>query len=147
MSKKAKIIILLMLALSILALYMILTLQEVTVKPNSVQNSEDYNQKVQEKIEQVEEEYKIALNDIFRDYDNLMMSRELDDSEKVEGIIKLRDELMNLNVPAQYKALHFDLFKAFSNFNEQGIDDLSQAVSEIDDLIFKAREAYNWLSS
>lgn len=136
-----------MLALSVLALYMILTLKEVTVKPKATQNSEDYNQEVQEKIKRVEEEYKIALNDIFRDYDNLMMSQKLDDSEKVEGIIDLKDKLITLNVPAQYKAMHLDLFLALSKFNQQGIDNLEEAVSGINDLMNKAREVYPWLSS
>lgn len=136
-----------MLVLSLLAAYMILTLKEVTVKPKTIQSSEDYNRQVQENIKKVEIEYQVGLKDIFRDYENMMQSQELDDADKVSGILKLRDEIKSLNVPAQYKEMHLNLFLAFSEVEKMGTDDLTEAVSNINELITEARNAYPWLNN
>ena len=143
MSKKAKIIILLLFIFLALSVYLLLSTKEVTVRTKAPQSSEEFARQVEEKQKKMEDTYEYELKRIFSDYDVLVSSNS---SEIGLEILKLRDKIKVLTVPAQYLEMNMDLFLAFSEAERINPEEMSVITSEISKLINEARSAYSWLN-
>ena len=143
MSKKAKIILLLLVVFLVLVSYLMLTLKEVTVKTKTPLSSEEFARQVQENQKKMENTYEHGLKNIFAEYDALVNENS---SEMGSEILKLRDRVKFLTVPVQYLDMNMDLFLAFSEAERINPGDIDDVVSRISELISQARSSYTWLN-
>lgn len=142
MDKKAKIVVLLVFVFFVLAAYLMLSLKEVTVQPKTPQSSEEYAKQVQEKIRKIEDKYILDFKNIISEYEGLINDSTKSAEVKNSEIIKLRQRMMTLTVPAQYLEMNKNMFNAFIKAEDMGIDNLDENILEISSLIDEAKAAY-----
>jgi len=147
MSKKAKIISLLLFIFLGLLVYLMLSTKEVTVKTKTPQSSEEYAKQVQEKMKKIEDQYISDFKKIITEYEGLIGNVTMSGEDKISEIIKLRQAMMVLTVPAQYLEMNKNVFNAFTKAEDMGIESLDENISEISSLINDAKTIHYQLSN
>jgi len=146
MNKNTKIIVMLVLAFAILAAYLFLTIKEVTIKTKVPQSSEEYNRQVQENIKKMEAAYQSDMKSFVAETQAIIDNPNLDQAAKTDSLLRLRENLKTMTVPAQYKELHMNLFLAFSELSSDSQKDFGTVINEISNLINEAKSAISWLN-
>jgi hypothetical protein len=137
MSNKIKILLTLLIVAIILVFYLVIKskpLSRIPEQPNEQTRKVD--------LKQLESDYKSEAKGILNDY-SLLISKE---NLKVEEVKIIRDRLLGLKVPAEFKDLHLNLVLALAKMsesvNEAEVKEKEASAKLIQDL--KAK--YVWLN-
>lgn len=145
MSKNGKIIVPIVIILLVLAIYLVLSLKEVTVQTKVPQSSEEFMQQVKENMEKIENQYKVDLKKIISEYEGLVNDDKRNEDELRLEITKTRTLILDLKVPAQYQDMHKSLVIAFSEAEDAESENFDESISEISSLINETKTSYSWL--
>ncbi|RLC36268.1 hypothetical protein DRH27_05460 [Candidatus Falkowbacteria bacterium] len=164
MSKIAKILLLLTFVALLLVLYLIMSSQIITVKPDEANQAAPKKEQAAPQVPkvdllQLEENYKENIIPIFKEFEQLVNDfwtissttsfKELTEKEEenkvLERISELKIGLMDLTVPEQYRDLHLGLVLCFSKIKNsietKSETDKSDGLS----LIGQVKNEHGWL--
>ena len=146
MTKQSKFLFIIITIALICVIFLILSLKKVSV--NEEKNISNYKQEKQLKIVNIaklENDYKNNLKPIFSDFEKIFNNTNASSTD-IEKIVKLKVELIKLQVPEQFKKLHLELVFAFSNAINFFENNQKNEKKEIITLIQKSKEDYKWLN-
>lgn len=137
MSKKSKILIFLLIITLLLFLYLVLTSESLGRGANTKINS-----RADEIKEKLSNDYKTAVSKIVNDYEQLAGETETAAGEGEH----LKNQLLELKVPAEFKDLHFSLVLALIKLENYWQTGGEEEKSESERLVNQAKLNYDWLN-
>lgn len=140
MSKKYKILLILLIISVFLLFYIVLTSESFKEKiDNSIG---DISGKFVVTKEKIAVDYKVDASRILSDYSRLIEKKEITASE----IQSIKNRLLNLTVPAEFKDLHVNLILALTKMGDYSASKDEAEKSESERLISQAKEDFAWLN-
>ena len=137
MSKKEKILLFLLIMVLAAFLYLIITSESDVIKNKEAVNLE----KDDNYLEELRSNYKQKASEILSGYLELSEASNFN----IEQINNIRNELLDLKVPAEYKDLHLSLILAINKMEDYLLTGVEQIKTESWQIINRARANYKWL--
>ena len=137
MSKKEKILLFLLIMVLAAFLYLIITSESDVIKNKEAVNLE----KDDNYLEELRSNYKQKASEILSGYLELSEASNFN----IEQINNIRNELLDLKVPAEYKDLHLSLILAINKMENYLLTGVEQIKIESWQIINRARANYKWL--
>ena len=137
MSKKEKILLFLLIMVLAAFLYLIITSESDVIKNKEAVNLE----KDDNYLEELENNYKQKASEILSGYLELLKTSNFN----IEQINNIRNELLDLKVPVEYKDLHLSLILAINKMENYLLTGVEQIKTESWQIINRARANYKWL--
>ena len=137
MSNKIKILLTLLIVAIILVFYLVIKskpLSRIPEQPNEQTRKVD--------LKQLESDYKSEAKGILDDYSVLISKENL----KVEEVKIIRDRLLGLKVPAEFKDLHLSLVLAVAKIEKSLADDSKEGRIAGREAINEIKANYTWLN-
>ena len=136
MSKIIKILIIIILVVLIIILYLFLASKNIT---NHKLDNNYHNATTS--IEELEKNYK---NNTTKILNNYLMSKQAGNLT-LENVQSIKNELLNLKVPAKHKELHLNMVLALDKFKSYLLSGNEKNKESSQDLINQAIADYDWL--
>lgn len=138
MSKKLKILLVLLIIAVSLFFYLLLTSESLDQKSDNKANNASIN--LSETKEKMTANYKVSVEKIMGDY-----SRSDIGSTTISEVSSAKNSLLNLKVPAELKDLHLSLVMAFTKMEDYLAGKNDEAREESEKIINQAKLNYSWL--
>jgi hypothetical protein len=145
MSKQMKILSVLLIIAVLLVLYLIITAKPIariqekgdTQAPfNSLQAEDEID------LERLAKDYQEKVQMIFADF--LLLAQDLEGTS-VNQVESIKNQLLELRVPTQFKDLHLDLVLTINKMEEFLLNGNSEDKFFSQEMIEKIKESYDWL--
>jgi len=137
MTKKAKILIFLLLILFFLILYLIFTSE-------SVKQANNPNQQIkQDNSAMLETDYKLKAKEFFDAYESLIK----DNGFTEKNITELKSKLLGLKVPVKFKELHIRFVLALTRMENYLSQKVEREKSDSFQAINQLKADYSWLNN
>ncbi|PLX21924.1 hypothetical protein C0584_01135 [Candidatus Parcubacteria bacterium] len=140
MSKKEKILISLATLSFFLLVYLLIVSREIKVPS---EQSEQINQEQVAPVDLValESEYKETMKEVYSQLRNKLDESIENKDETNEEMLSLKNKVMGLTVPAEYRAFHISLVLVMDNIIKNDLEDTGSLAEELD----KIGNENNWL--
>jgi len=137
MTKRGRILILLIIFFLLIIVYLILT-TETVVKNDQVNSATDQN-----KIIELEQQYKKQVIAIFNDYTKLITG----ESYTLEQVSQLKNRLLDLKVPTKFKDLHINFVLSLTRLENYLLDKDEAEKAKSQQVIGQLKADYSWLNN
>jgi len=137
MTQRGRILILLIIFFLLIIVYLILT-AETVVKNDQVNSATDQN-----KIIELEQQYKKQVIAIFNDYTKLITG----ESYTLEQVSQLKNRLLDLKVPTKFKDLHINFVLSLTRLENYLLDKDEAEKAKSQQVIGQLKADYSWLNN
>ena len=145
MRKQEKILSFFLMFSLVLVFYLVLTSRSLTYKGISDKaDNISINKGEVVKVDHAElaNKYRKDTQGLFSKYEKMLTLDEL----KPEQIAEIKEQLLNLVVPGEYKDLHISLFFALVNMEDYFVEGEGEYIKNSQSMISEIKEKYVWLN-
>jgi len=137
MSKKEKILLFLLVMILVTFIYLIITSESSIIKNKETENFKENDNY----LEELEDSYKQKVSEILSKYLKLAEGSDFN----IKQINDVRNELLNLKMPAKYKDLHLSIVLAINKMENYLLAGNEQIKMESQQIINQVKANYIWL--
>jgi hypothetical protein len=145
MHKRTSLIIIVLILILVFLLYLLSTAKQVNYRISREQDRKTAeNNQITEVVDraELERDYRALTKSVFIQFEGLIENEEPD----AEEINNLKNSVLNIVVPTEYKELHFELFQAISKFADFIASTDSKGKSIVLNMTREMKKNYDWLN-